>query len=402
MPEPVRGGKTETDYNPFKTTGMTQTPVSKRLESLDILRGFDLFCLVALEPVLRALRKAIDAPWYDALMTQFSHVAWEGFSCWDIVMPLFMFMAGVSIPFAMAKYLGGGESHGHIYLRIAKRFVVLWVLGMVVQGNLLALDPGTIRLFSNTLQAIAVGYVIAALFFLNFKPRTQVLIAAGMLLLYWALMTFVSVNGYGGGNFTPDGNLAEYIDRVVLGRFRDRATLGPGGEVVFAESYRYTWILSSVNFGVTVMTGVFAGMILRSTERSAQRKTLLLLGWGAAMAAAGWLWGLQMPVIKKIWTSSMVLVSSGYCFLLMGLFYYLVDCRGIHRGLSWLKVYGMNSIAAYVLGMSVSFASVSRSLFFGFEPYIGSWYGGLIAASNVTILFLILLLMYRRGVFLKA
>lgn len=90
-------------------------------------------------------------------MRQFDHVAWAGFAFWDLVMPLFMFMAGVSIPFAFSKYLRSGEGYGRIYVRILKRVVVLWALGMVCQGNLLSLHVADWKLFSNTLQAIAVG-----------------------------------------------------------------------------------------------------------------------------------------------------------------------------------------------------------------------------------------------------
>lgn len=144
--------------------------------------------------------------------------------------------------------------------------------------------------------------------------------------------------------------LSEWIDRVVLGRWRDGASLDENGAVVFPAWYTYTWIWSSLNFGVTVMTGVFAGQILKSRIRETKKmKRLLLIGVG--MVAAGWLWHLQMPVIKRIWTSSMVLVSGGYCFLLMALFYYLTDYRRWRKGTGWLRVIGMNSIVAYLLSV---------------------------------------------------
>ena len=81
----------------------------QRLESLDVLRGFDLFCLVGLEAVMHALDGAVDAPWFDRVMWCFTHVDWEGFSSWDLVMPLFMFMSGVTIPFALARYKREGN-----------------------------------------------------------------------------------------------------------------------------------------------------------------------------------------------------------------------------------------------------------------------------------------------------
>ena len=170
-------------------------------------------------------------------------------------------------------------------------------------------------------------------------------------------MEFITVGNYGGGSYTPDSNLAEWIDRTVLGRFRDGATV-ENGEVIFATWYRYTWILSSLNFGVTVLTGLFAGYILKNKLYSERLKLRMLFGIGLGMVIAGWLWGIELPVIKKLWTSSMVLVSSGYCFLLMGLFYYWIDYKGHRKYTTWLKVYGMNSILAYMLTNVVSFRCI--------------------------------------------
>ena len=374
--------------------------VQQRLESLDALRGLDLFFLVGLEGVLHPLSRAVEAPWFKSFMWNFTHVEWEGFSPWDLVMPLFLFMAGVSIPFALGCSKGAADNTP-VYRRIGRRFVLLWLFGMMCQGNLLGLDPSHLYLYSNTLQTIAVGYVIAALLFLHTSWKTQTGIALALLLAYWAALEGISVDGFGGGDYTPDGNLAEWVDRTVLGRFRDGATVDASGAVVFAPWYRYTWLLSSGNFGVTVLSGCLAGQLLRHPSVPPVRKAVLLLLIGAALVAAGWLWHLELPVIKKLWTSSMVLVSSGYCFLLMGLSYYWIDCRRHRKGLGWLKVYGMNSITAYMLASCVSFSSVSRSLLYGFEQYTGSFYPVLIAAANSLLLFGLLYVLYRNKLFLK-
>lgn len=374
--------------------------VQQRLESLDALRGLDLFFLVGLEGVLHPLSRAVEAPWFKSFMWNFTHVEWEGFSPWDLVMPLFLFMAGVSIPFALGRSKGAADNTP-VYRRIGRRFVLLWLFGMMCQGNLLGLDPSHLYLYSNTLQTIAVGYVIAALLFLHTSWKTQSGIALALLLAYWAALEGISVDGFGGGDYTPDGNLAEWVDRTVLGRFRDGATVDASGAVVFAPWYRYTWLLSSGNFGVTVLSGCLAGQLLRHPSVPPVRKAVLLLLIGAALVAAGWLWHLELPVIKKLWTSSMVLVSSGYCFLLMGLSYYWIDCRRHRKGLGWLKVYGMNSITAYMLASCVSFSSVSRSLLYGFEQYTGSFYPVLIAAANSLLLFGLLYVLYRNKLFLK-
>ena len=389
--------------------------MKERLQSLDALRGFDLLMLVAVSDLVEELAEVIDKPWMGTVMDCFTHKKWEGFSPWDLVMPLFMFMAGVAIPFALrpASERGrtkneastkGGWTEVALYWRISRRVLLLWIFGMMVQGNLLALDPSRIYLFTNTLQAIAVGYFFSAIIYLHTNWKTQIGIAIALLLAFWGAMEWITIGGYGGGDYTPHGNLAEGIDMMVLGRFRDTAQV-IDGEVVVKASYTYTWILSSLNFVVTVLTGVLAGEALRNSKSIDSKfkiKTVgLLLGAGVAMVAAGWTWGLEHPVIKHIWTGSMVLVSSGYCFLLMGLFYWWIDCRGHNKHLTLLKVYGMNSITAYVVSHVISFKSVSRSLFFGLEQYVGDYYGFIIQLSNVTILFLILFVLYRNKIFLR-
>lgn len=368
--------------------------------SLDVLRGLDLFFLVGLESVMHPLASAIDTEGFHDFMWNFSHVEWEGFSPWDLVMPLFLFMSGVSIPFAMSNYRKGADKSG-LCQRLLKRVALLWIFGMICQGNLRGLDPDRIYLYSNTLQTIAVGYLFTVIFYLFTSWRTQAGIAVLLLLGYWGAMKWVTVDGFGGGNYTPDLNLAEWIDRTVLGRFRDGASV-EDGVVQFAPWYRYTWILSSLNFIVTVMTGCFAGQILRHVSFKPNQKALLLAVAGAVLVAAGWLWNIEFPVIKKLWTSSMVLVSSGYCFLLMSVSYYIVDVKGLRRGTEWLRVYGMNSIMAYMLAQCINFRSVAHSLFHGVEQYIGpAWYQVLMAASCSIIIYIILWRMYKLRIFLR-
>ncbi len=395
----------------------------RRLESLDALRGMDLLFLVAISDIMEELAEVIDTPWMAAVMECFTHKKWEGFSPWDLVMPLFMFMAGVAIPYSLGKYREEKIKISNLYWRLGKRVLLLWIFGMMVQGNLMALDPDRIYLFTNTLQAIAVGYFFSAIIYMHTSWKTQIGIAVALLLTFWGAMEFITIGGYGGGDYTPHGNLAEGIDMMVLGRFRDTAQV-IDGEVVVKTSYTYTWILSSLNFVVTVLSGVLAGEILKKNsplpapplgecsisngqpikslpQRGSKEGAFLLLLIGIAMVALGWTWDMVHPVIKHIWTGSMVLVSSGYCFLLMGIFYLWIDCLGHNKHLTVLKVYGMNSITAYVVSHVISFKSISKSLFFGLEQYVGDYYQVIIQVSNVTILFIILYIMYRKKIFLK-
>ena len=169
-------------------------------------------------------------------------------------------------------------------------------------------------------------------------------------------MRFVPVPGYGPGIFTPTGNLAMYIDKTLLGHFQDGTN--------------YTWILSSLGFGATVLMGVLAGHLLRS-KLAGTRKALLLAGAGIACLLTGWLWGFAFPIIKHIWTSSMVLWSGGWFLLLLALFYWVIDVLGYRRWAFFFIVIGMNAIVAYIAPDIIPFTRISGTLFSGLARHTG-------------------------------
>lgn len=369
------------------------SPVSGRLASLDILRGFDLFLLVFFQPVFVALGQRLNFPWLNDILYQLDHESWIGFRFWDLVMPLFLFMTGASMPFSFSKFKNA-PNKWPVYRKIIKRFVLLFIFGMIVQGNLLGLNPDSLYLYSNTLQAIATGYLIAAIILLHCSFRYQVLITLLLLLLYWIPMTFF-------GDFTPGGNFAEKVDRLVLGQFRDGVYWGEDGNWHFSPYYTYTWIWSSLTFGVTVMLGTFAGKIMKEGKENRKGVVRLLLLLGIVLIGVSLLWSLQMPIIKRLWTCSMTLFSGGLCFLLMGLFYYWIDYKEHTYGLDWLKIYGMNSITAYILGEVVNFRCIAASISYGLEQFLGNYYSVWLSFANYLIVFFILQMMYKHRIFLK-
>lgn len=373
--------------------------MKKRLESLDVLRGADLFFLLAVGPIMRRLIKTLDVEWLNKCGWLFDHVEWQGFSPWDLIMPLFVFMTGITIPFALGR-MREEHTYGEALKRILRRVVVLWIFGLICQGGLFDKSDSTIYLYTNTLQAIAVAYAGAAIMFLFTNLRTQIITAAVLLLGYWATMEFISVDGYGGGNYTPNGNIAEWIDNTVLGRFRDGAKV-VDGVVVFKEGYHYTWILSSLTFIVTGMLGMFAGVIAKSTMEE-KRKLWWLAGAGIAMVVAGLVWGIWHPIIKMIWTSSMTLFTGGLCFLLLWLCYYLIDYKGYRKGLTLFKVYGMNSIAAYMMPKFIKVRAVLAALLYGLTYFFGDeWTAMIVTVANVVVQYYLLHFMYKREIFLK-
>ena len=359
---------------------MSAPIAQRRLASLDVLRGFDLFLLVFLQPVLWSLLHTMDTPVAQAVLYHFDHEVWNGFRFWDLVMPLFLFMSGASMPFALSRFVRRELPLAQAYRKILRRFCILFVLGMVVQGNILALDAGALKVYVNTLQAIAVGYVIAAAILLHFRLRGR-LVATLLLLLGYAVPMLVC------GDFSLEGNLSSRIDAMLMGHFQGDPS--------------YAWILPSLNFGVTVMLGVFTGEMIRMAPSPNRRTVWRLLALGAALVVAGLLLDPVIPINKRIWSTSMTLLSGGYCIMLMAAFYAVVDVCSIHRAFLWLKIYGMNSIVAYMLGETVNFRCIVASLCYGFEQYLGEYYETLLTFGNFLLLFFILYGMYRARIFVK-
>ena len=348
----------------------------KRLASLDILRGFDLFLLLFIGPLVSSLASVSDAELVATLAYHFDHATWEGLRMWDLVMPLFMFMAGVSMPFALRKDVKGTG----IWRRILKRVILLFLLGMVVQGGLLTFNWEHFTFYTNTLQAIGFGYGIAAICLLTLSVRMQVLTTLALLIIYAIPMMLV-------GDYTQEGNFANLVDATVLGRFRGDPS--------------YTWVWSTLTFATTTMLGALSGQVIRYKELSKQQITLVLVGLGLLLLALGYLWGNFLPVNKRLWTSSMTLVTGGYCYLLLALFYYVIDVLEWSRGLEWLKWYGMNAIAAYMIGECINFRSVVHSVSYGLQPILGDYYNLFLTFGNCLVLLLILRWMYRNKIFWK-
>ncbi len=140
--------------------GEQQSLSRSRIMSIDALRGFDMFWIIGGGRIFHSLNDVFDNSTTQWINKQLTHVKWEGFRFEDLIMPLFMFIVGVVMPFAFNKRLELGHSKSRLYRHLIVRFVILFVLGMIAQGRLLEYDLSQLRIFSNTLQAIAVGYLI--------------------------------------------------------------------------------------------------------------------------------------------------------------------------------------------------------------------------------------------------
>ena len=355
-----------------------------RLESLDALRGFDMFWIIGGAWIFGSLHGIFKSSVTEYISTQLTHVRWEGFRFWDIIMPLFLFIVGAAMPFSFSKRLDRGDSKKKLYVHIFIRFFILFILGMVAQGHLLEYDLSKLHLFSNTLQAIAVGYLISALIMLNFRVKWQIGITAGLLLLFWGLM--VLVPGFGLDSLTPQDNLAISLDKWLLGPFQDGTT--------------YSWILSSLTFAGTVLLGVFSGYILR-LKMSQNIKALQLFLFGIVCVGLGLVWSLVFPIIKHIWTSSFVLFSGGLCILLLALFYLIIDVWGWRKWAFIFKVIGMNAIAVYMATRLFDFRIMGNVFVGGLAERLGAWNALVQGIVGFAIIWLILYFLYKKKVFIK-
>lgn len=362
-----------------------------RVVSIDALRGADMLLLAGGAQLLVVL-----SPWVggETLRGQLTHAEWgQTLTCWDMVMPLFIFIVGVGMPFAFASYRARDLSTGRILRRVARRCVLLFLLGMLVQGNLTSADPMRMSLFCNTLQAIAEGYLIAALCLIFGGLRSQIITCFSCLLLYWAALRFVPYNSSPPGLFLPHDNLAYFIDCELQGHWQDGTP--------------YTWILTALSFGALTLLGVCGGQILRLCA-SPLRSTLILTGTGCGCLLAGFLLSFDTPVIKHIYTSSMVLLAAGWCFLLLALFHVLFDIHPVlTRATLPLRVFGCNAILAYLLTQTPGLGGLSlwqgicTPIFGGCCALFGSAAPALLAFLTLSALYSLLLFLYNRNIYLR-
>lgn len=357
-----------------------------RIASIDALRGFDMLFIIFLDHFFNALNVGVGSPMTKALAKQFDHPEWFGSSLYDIVMPLFLFIVGAAIPFALTKRKQQNSGLSALYKKLIRRFVILFILGWIIQGHLLDLNIETFSIFSNTLQAIAVGYLFSSIAYLHFTRNVRILIFTSCLVIYTLLLTLPYVPGVGRGVLLPESSFAWYVDQQVFGKFQDGT--------------QYTWLLSGLGFIATTLSGVFAGELIKS-DLPRKKVAFYLFIFGISGVFAGMLLGIWHPIIKKLWTSSFVLASSGVCFLLLSLFYYIIDVKGKVRWAFPLKVIGMNAIVAYVLSHVFNFHLIAEMVLYGLKQFVGNFNYLVLTIGGFGILYLILWYMYKNKTFVK-
>ncbi|MFC5456515.1 acyltransferase family protein [Prosthecobacter fluviatilis] len=326
----------------------TPPPTPARLLSLDALRGFDMCWILGLSTVAtQVLNRAF--PQHQAvaeLATQFTHVKWDGFRFYDLIFPLFLFLAGVSLSIALPRRLardGRGAAIRHLLARAA----ILVVLGVIFSGGV---KNGWDQIrWLGVLQRIGIASAAAGLLSLFLKTRGLTLAAATLLIGYFLLLRFIPVPDIGAGNFAEGMNLTNHLDSIWLPGRKYDGDHDPEG------------ILSTLPAIATALLGLLTGKWLTS-DTAPYRKAVGLIAAGALLLALGWSWHPFFPVIKKIWSSSFVLVAAGWSAILLGTFYFIVDVLGFSRGLAPFLWVGSNPIALYLASGFGFFRTISERL----------------------------------------
>lgn len=359
-----------------------------RLKSIDALRGFDMLLISGAGTFLVQLKGVTGLGWVDVLADQLEHPEWIGFTFYDVVFPLFLFIVGVVQPFSLSAKLQQGTSRVSMYRRAGRRMLVLILLGIVYSNvPIPVFEPEQIRLGS-VLGRIGIAGMVSTVLYCHWGICGRVVAVGCVLVGYWAAMTMIPVPGFGTGHLTPEGNLAGWVDRSLL---PGRLLLGSHDEL---------GLLTTLPAVCLTVLGTVAGDLLRA-EVSPIRKLQQLFVCGLAGIVLGVAWGLVFPVSKQLWTSSFILLTAGISFLFLALFYGVIDVLGWRRWAFGLEVVGMNSLAIYLGYRFINFEYTARKLFGGlYEPLPTAWHPAAESLFALLVVWSLLYLLWRRRVFI--
>jgi len=374
---------------------LSSTPLkpSQRLYSLDALRGFDMFWIMGAEEIFNTLAKATGSPFWAAIAAQFVHPDWNGFHFYDLIFPLFLFIAGVATPYSVGRELEKGSPRRKLLLRVARRALILVVLG-IIYNNGLQLRPLSDIRFGSVLGRIGLAYLFANIIYLyapkNKQDRTMMISFLLLLLGYWALLAFNAAPGFHRGDLTMQGNFASYLDRSIL----------PGK--LYLGIHDPEGLISTIPAIGTGLLGILAGNLLKNGTMSQAAKALRLALTGALFILLAQVWNGVFPINKNLWSSSFVLMVGGLSLLLLAAFYYVIDVLGYKKWAFFFTVIGMNSILIYLSGHFIDWEYATN----GFFQWLGQWVGDpynavVLAICYVGIKWLFLYFMYRKKVFLR-
>jgi predicted acyltransferase len=366
---------------------------ARRLDSLDALRGFDMFWIMGAEDIVHGLAKATGSSLWIALSDQLTHPDWNGFHFYDLIFPLFLFIAGVATPYSVDRGLERGAPRRLLLGRILRRVLLLVILGYVYNNGLQSHPLDEIR-FPSVLGRIGLAYGFAATIYLYTRPGRRVLvmcICAGVLLVgYWLLLLFNSAPGFRPGDLSMAGNFASYVDRLLLPGKLYRGIHDPEG------------LLSTLPAIATGLAGILTGSFLKNSRLAPSRRALCLALAGLASLLLAQLWNVVLPINKNLWSSSFVMLTAGLSLLLLALFYWVIDVRGVKKWSFFFRVIGMNSLLIYLSGTFIDWDFTNTACF----QWLGQWVGApfnavVMAVCLVGLEWCLLYFLYKRKIFIR-
>jgi len=394
-----------------------------RILSLDALRGFDMFWILGADSLGAALTKISDNRITQAFANQLDHAEWEGFRFYDMIFPLFVFIMGVSTVLSLGKIVerdGKASALGRVF----KRGLLIFVVGLIYSGGLA--NPWPDMRLMGVLNRIALCYTFGGIVFIYCNPKAMLGIAVALLLGYWALLgwaPFPDVRPVpGDGSVITKGSYKDvsqlkmdstnilhgsYVQGVNIVNYFDQRFL-PGRK--YDGTYDPEGILSTIPAFATGLLGIFAGLLLVNKSTSPHQKVRWMIGAGVVMVVVGYVWGMNFPIIKKLWTSSYVLVAGGYSSILLGIFYWVVD---VQKWQKWCQPFiwiGMNPITLYLASNfmgGLGFEKLATRLAGGsvknyLNNHLTSGFGDLILSLVGVMLFIFFArFLYQRKIFLR-
>jgi predicted acyltransferase len=378
----------------LQSAKITIVPAAQRLLSVDALRGFDMFWILGAEGLFAALFTLTGWAFLQTLATQMQHSVWHGITAYDLIFPLFIFLSGVSLGLAAKPIKEYSLAiRKEKYYHAIKRLFLLLFLGVVYNhgwGNGAPFAIDDIR-YASVLGRIAIAWFVAAMLVWHTSIRSQVIIVISTLLAYWLLLATVTIDGYGGGNYSATGALNVWFDQHFLPGITYRnQLLDPEG------------VLSNVSSIINALIGVFAGRAMKQLAQQPKKLLAYLVGAGIVMLVVGFIWHGVFPINKSLWTSSFVLVTCGYSALLLALFYFLIDVLKWQRWATFFAVIGMNSIVIYLSTSLISWYYTIQSIFGAFISATPTlMHGLLMVCAGLLIKWLILYWLYQRKIFIK-
>ncbi|WP_162418741.1 acyltransferase family protein [Cyclobacterium roseum] len=362
---------------------------SKRLLSIDALRGFDMLLIAGGGTFLFLLEGKTGIGAIDWMANQLTHPAWNGFTFYDFIFPLFLFIAGVSLTFSLNKGKAMGLPNSTLYRKTFIRMLILILLGIVYKNSPIPFfEPSQIRLGS-VLGRIGLATFVATLFYLNMDFYKRLASGLAILLLYYAALYLIPVPGYGAGDLSFEGNLVGWFDRTFL----------PGR--LLQGTYDELGILTQIPSLCLTLFGTLAGEILGKAWLDKRKGQYLAIA-GVAGIALGLLWSLHFPINKHLWTSSFILLTTGMAFLFLLMFYWIIDVWHIRKWAFFFQVIGLNSLTIYFAYSFIDFGYTSKKLFSGlYAPLPEDWYPVFQAFGAFLLVWVFLYLLYRLKIFVK-